>query len=245
MKTFMYILGLAAVVGSVPLPQESDSDQEYLYDDYNQDGDTGPAPPRLPDPADLLALLGDAAKGFMDLIQRKDFQDRVGETAELGLNVAGQAVQIGAPIAVNAIQTAPRLITAGGQIIRNVLENESVRQAGSAVVRSGAVVAGTVADQGPRLVAGGTRLAGSIGTAAGQTLPLVVKGLQDFSEQIPFFVSFGSAYVNQNAKTILKATDTFGRSFRCDFNCKNLSGLEKDTCEAENCSAEELYNVVE
>ena len=26
------------MVGSVPLPQESDSDQEYLYDDYNQDG---------------------------------------------------------------------------------------------------------------------------------------------------------------------------------------------------------------
>jgi len=255
MKTTNHLLLIASVlsvVGSSPVPQQGSvgaaaEDVEYAYDDYQSDADT-PAgqPPRLPDPADLAALFGSAAKGFMELIQRKvdflnnviqskDFQERVGQTVKLGLDVTGAAVEVGAPIAMNAIQAAPRVIADGGQMIRNVLENEDVRNAGSAAVRTGALVANTVARESPQILADGARLAGSISKAAGQTIPLVVEGLQQFSEQVPFFVSFGNAYVTQNAEQIHKATSTFSRTFSCDYNCNNLQGSERETCQREHC----------
>jgi len=244
MKTTNHLLLIASVLsvaGSSPVPQQGSvgaaaEDVEYAYDDYQSDADT-PAgqPPRLPDPADLAALFGSAAKGFMELIQRKDFQERVGQTVKLGLDVTGAAVEVGAPIAMNAIQAAPRVIADGGQMIRNVLENEDVRNAGSAAVRTGALVANTVARESPQILADGARLAGSISKAAGQTIPLVVEGLQQFSEQVPFFVSFGNAYVTQNAEQIHKATSTFSRTFSCDYNCNNLQGSERETCQREHC----------
>ena len=61
------------------------------------------------------------------------------------------------------------------------------------------VAAGT-----PELVGQGTRLAGSLIKAANDTAPLIVDGIQEFTDQIPLITGFASAYAEVNAEQTQK-----------------------------------------
>ena len=50
----------------------------------------------------------------------------------------------------------------------------------------------------------GTRLAGSIIHAANETAPLIVDGIQEFTDQIPLITGFASAYAEVNAEQTQK-----------------------------------------
>ena len=52
----------------------------------------------------------------------------------------------------------------------------------------------------------GTRLAGSIIHAANETAPLIVDGIQEFTDQIPLITGFASAYAEVNAEQTQKVT---------------------------------------
>ena len=53
----------------------------------------------------------------------------------------------------------------------------------------------------------GTRLAGSIIHAANETAPLIVDGIQEFTDQIPLITGFASAYAEVNAEQTQKVID--------------------------------------
>ena len=66
--------------------------------------------------------------------------------------------------------------------------------------------AGNIASGAPELVSQGSRLAGSLIHAANETAPLIVDGIQEFTDQIPLITGFASAYAEVNAEQTQKVT---------------------------------------
>ena len=100
----------------------------------------------------------------------------MGQTVSSGLNLTGELVKVGVPLARAAIEQAPVLINNTRTAIErlNSPENQErvaqIAGVGSRVAER----AGSVASQAPVLLSQGTRLAGSIIHAANETAPLIV-----------------------------------------------------------------------
>jgi len=216
------VLLVAGVGQGVPVPQEDEA--EYYYDEYDPDAEV-PAGPNL------LELLSGVGAGVMSLVSNQELQARVGEAFRLGANLTGQAVHMAVPVATAAIQQVPQVVSAGRQVVTNVLENEIVQES---VGRAGEV-AGVVVQQAPRFVSGGTRLAGGLVKATNDTVPLLVQNLQELAQQIPLLTRFAQAYITVNARNSQKLVDRFQTSLACELNCRDLLGAELVRCEAEHC----------
>merc|ERR1711902_13840 len=95
---------------------------------------------------------------------------------------------------------------------------------------------GSVASQAPLLLSQGTRLAGSLIKAANDTAPLIVDGIQEFTDQIPLITGFASAYAEVNAEQTQKVVQTFYTSLQCDLQCRDLEDDDlKAECEVQFC----------
>ena len=93
-----------------------------------------------------------------------------------GLNLTGELVRAGVPLAMAALEQAPALINTTRTAIQT-LHSEENRERVSQIAGVGSRVAasaGNVASRAPVLFSQGTRLAGSIIHAANATAPLVV-----------------------------------------------------------------------
>ena len=106
----------------------------------------------------------------------QELRDQVGSTVASGLNLTGELVRAGVPLAMAAIEQAPALLNTTRTAIETLHSDEN-RERVSQIAGVGSRVAasaGNVASQAPVLFSQGTRLAGSIIHAANRTAPLVV-----------------------------------------------------------------------
>merc|ERR1719259_418649 len=111
------------------------------------------------------------------------------------------------------------------------MKNKQIQSASSRIIQSAVELGQLASQEGPRLAAGGTKLASSLLKASNDTAPLVLKGIKSVEEQVPLFAGFARAYTEINAEQVMEIVDTFHQSFNCDMRCKDLSEIEKKTCE--------------
>ena len=112
----------------------------------------------------------------INVFPEQELRDQVGSTVSSGLNLTGELVRAGVPLAMAALKQAPALINTTRTAIQT-LHSEENRERVSQIAGVGSRVAasaGNVASQAPVLFSQGTRLAGSIIHAANRTAPLVV-----------------------------------------------------------------------
>lgn len=189
----------------------------------------------------LLALFGQKVRFISDILGDQELRDQVGSTVASGLNLTGELVRAGVPLAMAAIEQAPALINTTRTAIATLHSAEN-RERVSQIAGVGSRVAaraGNVASQAPVLFSQGTRLAGSIIHAANETAPLVVNNIQEFTDQIPLIAGFASAYAEVNAEQTGVVVRTFYTSLQCDLQCGELEDAQlKAECEVEFCTEE-------
>jgi len=207
----------------------SQDDEDYYYEEYvEEDNDSGP--PALPDLTGLLGAIGSQLPGLIQLVQTKEFQERIGDTIEVGGNIVQRIVIPVAsrviPVAINLAGRVPELLQAGGNI-----------------VRAGTEALGTLnrrpefdlKNTEDEMMASPARVISSLVKATKDTSPRVIKGLTEFDESLPTIAQFAQAYLEVNAETVHKTADTFHNSFNCDFECRGLTGSIRRRCEAKFC----------
>ena len=136
----------------------------------------------------------------------QELRDQVGNTVASGINLTGEIVRAGVPLARAAIEQAPAIINGTRAALQAVNSDEN-RERVSQIAGVGTRVAQSaqrVASGTPELVSQGTRLVGSIIHAANDTAPLIVDGIQEFTDQIPLITGFASAYAEVNAEQTQK-----------------------------------------
>ena len=136
----------------------------------------------------------------------QELRDQVTNTVGAGLDLTGQIIRSGVPLAQSALQQAPRVINTARSALDVINEPENRERVNQITGVGTRVAAGAsqVASGAPELVSQGTRLAGSIVKAANDTAPLIVDGIQEFTDQIPLITGFASAYAEVNAEQTQK-----------------------------------------
>jgi len=194
----------------------------------------------------LLALLGEKVSFVTRILGNKELRDQVGNTVAAGVDFTGQIARVAVPVVQAAAQSVPTLIeTAKAAIAR--FSSDANQDRASRIVDRGSQVAervGTVVSQVPELLGHGSRLLGSVIKAANDTAPLILNGIQEFTEQLPLITGFASAYAEVNAENTQKLAQTFYTSLQCDLQCRDV--VDKDLkleCEVKFCTKEEEHEV--
>merc|ERR1719347_2284074 len=242
---FLYL----TITSGLPAPGPQSGDYDSDYGDYEENqstddsdgaGDIIKAGASLA--GSLLALFGQKVRFVTDILSDQELRDQVGHTVSSGLNLPGELVKVGVPLARAAIAQAPVLINNTRTAIESLnspQNQERVSQiagVGSRVAAS----AGSVVSQAPVLLRQGTKLAGSIIHAANETAPLIVDGIQEFTDQIPLIAGFASAYAEVNAEQTQEVVRTFYTSLQCDLQCGDLEDPDlKAECQEQFCKEEE------
>ena len=132
----------------------------------------------------------------------QELREQVTDTVGAGLDLTGQLIRSGVPLAQSALEQAPRVINTARSALDVINEPENRERVSQITGVGTRVAAGAsrVASGAPELVSQGTRLAGSIIKAANDTAPLIVNGIQEFTDQIPLITGFASAYAEVNAE---------------------------------------------
>lgn len=172
-----------------------------------------------------------------------------------GLNLTGEVIKVGIPIARSAIEQAPAIINSTRTVLQTINSDENrerVQQIAGVGTRV-AQGAGNIASGAPELVSQGSRLAGSLIHAANETAPLIVDGIQEFTDQIPLITGFASAYAEVNAEqtqkvsntdlisvcikcNVLQVVQTFYTSLQCDLQCRDVDDPDlRAECEVQFC----------
>jgi len=237
-----FSLGL---ISGLPAPQSAEEQPlvtgETDEEQSNDAGDIIRAGASLA--SSLLALFGQKVRFISDILGDQELRDQVGNTVSSGLNLTGELVRAGVPLAMAAIEQAPALINTTRTAIETLHSQEN-RERVSQIAGVGSRVAasaGSVASQAPLLFSQGTKLAGSIIHAANETAPLVVSNIQEFTDQIPLIAGFASAYAEVNAEQTGVVVRTFYTSLQCDLQCGELEDAQlKAECEVEFCKEVEV-----
>jgi len=234
-----------------PAPQAPETEDVYNDDYYGDyDAEAAATPTSETGLVDLLrtgssvaqgifALLGEKVKFVNTLLADQDLRDRVGSTVSSGVNLTGQLARVGVPLVARVVQQGPVLLNTSRAVLEsfNSEDNQDrIRQVAGAGTRVAQRV-GTVAAQTPELIGQGSRLAGSLIKAANDTAPLIIQGIDEFTEQLPLIASFASAYAEVNAEQTQKVAQTFHSSLQCDLQCRDLVDKEiKEECIKKFCS---------
>jgi len=237
-KAFILFTLVISASNGKPAPQSSSADSDYGddYGDYDEtSSQTGPSSGSV---GDIIRAGSGLAGSLLSLFNQKELRDQVGNTVASGINLTGEIVRAGVPLARAAIEQAPAIINGTRAALQAVNSDEN-RERVSQIAGVGTRVAqsaGTVASQAPELVSQGTRLAGSLIRAANDTAPLIVDGIQEFTDQIPLITGFASAYAEVNAEQTQKVVQTFYTSLQCDLQCRDLEDDDlKAECEVQFC----------
>jgi len=136
----------------------------------------------------------------------------------------------------------PRVVNATMGVLdatHSVVGSPAVQESAGNIAGAGAsVVQGVHSTLGqvPALVGQGSRLAGSVIHAANDTAPLILQGINEFTDQLPLIAGFASAYAEINAEQTEEVVRTFSRSLRCDLECKDMKESQAKTeCEEKYC----------
>merc|ERR1712127_1095029 len=125
-----------------------------------------------------------------------------------------------------------------------LLGNKELQQTVGDTVGTGVNLSGQVARAAVPAVSGiigagsqGTRLLGSVIKAANDTAPLILQGINEFSDQLPLIAGFASAYAEVNAEQTQKVVNTFRCSLSRDLECEDLADSQaKAECEGNFCA---------
>merc|ERR1712141_262469 len=234
------------LISSLPAPQSGSTEEEPLLTGETDEGERDDAGDIIRAGASLagslLALFGQKVRFISEILGDQELRDQVGSTVASGLNLTGELVRAGVPLAMAAIEQAPALINTTRTAIQT-LHSEENRERVSQIAGVGSRVAasaGNVASHAPVLFSQGTRLAGSIIHAANRTAPLVVNNIQEFTDQIPLIAGFASAYAEVNAEQTGEVVRTFYTSLQCgELEDPDL----KAECELQFCKEEEEEEV--
>jgi len=224
----------------LPAPQ-SDADDDYneYYGDFDGTSETQPTSGSV---GDILRSGAGLAGSLLSLFNQKELRDQVGNTVSTGLKLTGDIINAGVPLARSAIQQAPAIIN-GTRAVLTAVNSDENRERVSQIAGVGTRVAqgaAGVAAGTPELVGQGTRLAGSLIKAANDTAPLIVDGIQEFTDQIPLITGFASAYAEVNAEQTQKVVQTFYTSLQCDLQCRDIVDEDlKAECEVQFCTKPE------
>jgi len=252
-KAFILFTLVISASNGKPAPQSSSADSDYGddYGDYDEtSSQTGPSSGSVGDiiragsglAGSLLSLFNQKVKFINMLLNDQELRDQVGNTVASGINLTGEIVRAGVPLARAAIEQAPAIINGTRAALQAVNSDEN-RERVSQIAGVGTRVAQSaqrVASGTPELVSQGTRLVGSIIHAANDTAPLIVDGIQEFTDQIPLITGFASAYAEVNAEQTQKVVQTFYTSLQCDLQCRDLEDDDlKAECEVQFCKEKE------
>jgi len=256
-----FLVLFSSLISSLPAPQTSETSSlnpSDSFDDYygDYDADSKAATPATGGNNDLgnllmagsslasglFALLGEKVKFVNMLLADQELRDTVGRTLATGLNLTSQIVRVATPIARSAIQQAPTIINTTRTALKTLTAEENQQRLGQ-IVGTGSTVArrvGVVASQAPELISQGNRLLGSVLTAANATAPLILDGIQEFTDQLPLITGFASAYAEVNAEQAQKVAQTFYTSLQCDLQCRDVVDVDlKKECLVQFCTKEE------
>jgi len=241
-KVFLlFTLSISALNGK-PAPQSSSSDSDYGEDYGDYDETSSQSSPSDGSVGDIIRAGSGLAGSLLSLFNQKELRDQVGNTVASGINLTGEIVRAGVPLARAAIEQAPAIINGTRAALQAVNSDEN-RERVSQIAGVGTRVAQSaqrVASGTPELVSQGTRLVGSIIHAANDTAPLIVDGIQEFTDQIPLITGFASAYAEVNAEQTQKVVQTFYTSLQCDLQCRDLEDDDlKAECEVQFCKEKE------
>eukprot|EP00092_Neocalanus_flemingeri_P008729 GFUD01009400.1.p1 GENE.GFUD01009400.1~~GFUD01009400.1.p1 ORF type:complete len:262 (-),score=64.27 GFUD01009400.1:23-808(-) len=243
----------SSLISSLPAPQSSETSSlnpssSFDYGDYGDYNAVSKAatPVRNNDLGDLLrtgsslaqgflALLGAKVNFFNTLMSDQEFRDQVSRTVSTGLNLTGQIAAVAVPLVRTAVSQAPTIINASRAAIQTLGSEEN-----QARVRQVSQGVGLVASQAPELIGQGSRLAGSVIKAANDTAPLILDGIQEFTDQLPLITGFASAYAEVNAEQAQKVAQTFYTSLQCDLQCRDVVDKDlKQECLVQFCTKED------
>jgi len=241
-----------ALAASLPAPQTSDLEDKI--DSFNDDEDddyygdydevsaavTPTEDKGLEDLLKLgaglaegfLALLGEKVKFINGLLADKELRDQVGNTVAAGLNLTGQIARAAAPVVQAAVQSVPIILASGRMALENLNSEEHQQR-----TRQVAEGVGQAASQVPELLNQGSRLISSVVRAANDTAPLILNGIQEFTDQLPLITSFASAYAEVNAEQAQEVAQTFYTSLQCDLQCRDVVDKDlKQECLVQFCA---------
>jgi len=243
------VLALSLVlVCSLPVPETEDISEDSYNDEYYGDYDSEaanatPAKNGLEDilklgsglAEGLLALLGEKVKIITGLLGDKNLRAQVNNTVSAGLNLTGQIVRAAVPVVHGAVQSVPLILKSGRQALEN-LNSEDHQQRTRQAIQG----VGQAAAQVPELVQQGGRLIESVIKAANDTAPLILNGIEEFTDQLPLIASFASAYAEVNAEQAQEVAQTFYTSLQCDIQCKDVVDKDlKQECQVQFCTRKE------
>merc|ERR1711892_172638 len=164
---------------------------------------TYPAPQTSPSTSsgglgDLFRAGSSLALGFLNLLGNQDLRDQVGQTVSTGVDLTGQFARVALPL------------------VQTLTEEENQKRfrdlAGSGLRLAQGF--GSVASQASQGIGQGSRLAGSVIKAANDTAPLVIDGIQEFTDTLPLITEFASAYAEVNAEQAQEVVRTFQTSLQ-------------------------------
>jgi len=246
---YWVFLSLSLVlVHSKPAPQIEEKSDDSYDDDYYGDYDAEAASD-APDQGGLedilrlgaglaeglLTLLGEKVKIINGLLSDKDLRAQVGNTVSAGLNFTGQIARAAAPVVQSVVQSVPAVLSSGRQALENLNSEEHQQR-----TRQALQGVGEVAAQVPTLIEQGGKLIGSVIRAANDTAPLILNGIEEFTDQLPLITSFASAYAEVNAEQAQKVAQTFYSSLQCDIQCKEVVDKDlKHECQVQFCKRQE------
>jgi len=245
---FFSLVLFSSLISGLPAPQSSETSNlnpSSSFDDYYGDYDENSkasTPTSDNGLGDLLKAGSSFAQGFLALLGAKELRDQVGQTVSSGLNLTSQIARVAVPLASAAADQAPTIINASRAALQSLTAEENqqrVRQitgAGSQVAQR----VGVVASQAPELIGQGSRLLGSVIKAANDTAPLILDGIQEFTDQLPLITGFASAYAEVNAEQAQKVAQTFYTSLQCDLQCRDVVDKDlKQECLVQFCTKED------
>jgi len=244
LKVSIFFTIIISTSFGLPAPQsdsESDVDDDYneYYGDFDGSSETQPTSGSV---GDILRSGAGLAGSLLSLFNQKELREQVGNTVSTGLKLTGDIINAGVPLARSAIQQAPAIIN-GTRAVLTAVNSDENRERVSQITGVGTRVAqgaAGVAAGTPELVGQGTRLAGSLIKAANDTAPLIVDGIQEFTDQIPLITGFASAYAEVNAEQTQKVVQTFYTSLQCDLQCRDIEDEDlKAECEVQFCTKPE------
>jgi len=248
LRHWVFLSVSLVLVYSHPAPQTGDiSDDSYdedYYGDYDAEAASNtPAQGGLEDilrlgaglAEGLLTLLGEKVKIINGLLADKELRAQVGNTVSAGLNFTGQIARAAAPVVQSVVKSVPAVLNSGRQALENINSEEHQQRTRQAIQGVGEAAA-----QVPTLIEQGGKLIGSVIKAANDTAPLILTGIEEFTDQLPLITSFASAYAEVNAEQAQKVAQTFYTSLQCDIQCKEVVDKDlKQECQVQFCKRQE------
>lgn len=134
----------------------------------------------------------------------------------------------------HTLKQVPEILGAGQRSLNNIVGNQDLqRVGGQAVETAGNVVSGVFSEE---VLNSGSRVIESLLKATNDTAVLVTNSLLELADLAPLLGSVAKSVAQINAQEV---ADTFGTSFSCDFNCRDLEGESRDECEKIHCAQQQ------